>query len=116
MVPACKATRGDVEYLIFNTRTACENERKTRTRKSDPLLLLNPAQAQAVYSAIYALSEAGGRLYAASFDAFAAGGALIDVRSFDDDRIEVRLTSGGDAETHADISAFARAYGLQQAS
>jgi hypothetical protein len=35
LVPACKATRGDVEYLIFNTRFACENERKAQDANSE---------------------------------------------------------------------------------
>jgi len=35
LVPACKATRGDVEYLIFNTRLACENERKAQDANSE---------------------------------------------------------------------------------
>ena len=77
-------------------------------------MMLKSDQAQAVYSAVCALSEAGGRLYAAAFDAFAKDEALVDVRAYDDDRIELRLTRGGDAETHADIEAFARAYGLPQ--
>ena len=77
-------------------------------------MILSLNQAQAVYSALLALSEAGGQLHAASFDAFAAGESLIDVHAFDDDHIEVRLASGGNAEIHVDISAFALAYGLLQ--
>jgi len=77
-------------------------------------LILKPSQAEAVNSAMRALNNAGGRLYTASFDAFARGEALIDVRAFDDDRIEVRLASGEDAEIHTDLAAFALAYGLPQ--
>lgn len=77
-------------------------------------LILKSYQAEAVNSAMHALNNAGGRLYAASFDAFAQGEAFIDVHSFDDDRIEVRLARGGDAEIHTDLAAFALAYGLPQ--
>ncbi len=42
-------------------------------------MLLNDAQAQALYKAIQALNEGGGQLLTASFDAFALGEAIIDV-------------------------------------
>lgn len=35
VVPACKAARGDIEYLIFNTRTSCENERQAQDANSE---------------------------------------------------------------------------------
>jgi hypothetical protein len=34
-VPACKAARGDIEYLIFNTRASCENERQAQDANSE---------------------------------------------------------------------------------
>ena len=75
-------------------------------------MILSLDQAQAVYSAVHALSEAGGRLYVAAFDAFSADEALIDIRAYDDDRIEVSLSSGEEVEIYPDIYAFALAYGL----
>lgn len=34
-VPACKAARGEIEYLIFNTRASCENERQAQDANSE---------------------------------------------------------------------------------
>ncbi|ELT49232.1 hypothetical protein F9K88_16585 [Brucella intermedia] len=53
-------------------------------------MLLNDAQAQALYKAIQALNEGGCQLLTASFDAFALGEAIIDVCTHTDDRIELR--------------------------
>ncbi len=75
-------------------------------------MLLNYAQAQALYKAIHALNEGGGQLLTASFDAFALGEAIIDVYTHTDDRIELR-TADNVTEVHVDLSAFAFAYGLQ---
>ncbi|MCY1313893.1 hypothetical protein D9M70_644650 [compost metagenome] len=74
-------------------------------------MLLNDAQAQALYKAIQALNEGGGQLLDASFDAFALGEAIIDV-CLTDDRIELR-SAGNVTEVHVDLSAFASAYRLQ---
>ncbi|MHC5232975.1 hypothetical protein [Brucella sp. LJL56] len=76
-------------------------------------MILKPAQAHAIYKAMHALNDGGGQLIAASFDAFAAGEAIIDVRTYTDDRIELRSVGGNVTEVHADLSAFAFAYGLQ---
>jgi len=35
IVPACKAARGDIEYLIFDTRASCENERQAQDANSE---------------------------------------------------------------------------------
>ncbi|WP_248127575.1 hypothetical protein [Brucella pituitosa] len=75
-------------------------------------MLLNDAQAQALYKAIQALNEGGGQLLNASFDAFALGEAIIDVCTHTDDRIELR-SAGNVTEVHDDLSAFAAAYRLQ---
>lgn len=76
-------------------------------------MILKAAQAQAIYNAMHALNDGGGQLTAASFDAFATGEAIIDVRIHADDRIELGSVDGKLTEIHADLSAFAFAYGLQ---
>ncbi len=75
-------------------------------------MLLNDAQAQALYKAIQVLNECGGQLLNASFDAFARGEAIIDVCTHTDDRIELR-SAGNVMEVHEGLSAFAAAYRLQ---
>lgn len=75
-------------------------------------MLLKDAQAQALYNAIQALNEGGGKLLNASFDAFALGEAIIDVCTHTDDRIELR-SAGNVTEVYDDLSAFAFAYRLQ---
>ncbi|WP_247997793.1 hypothetical protein [Brucella tritici] len=76
-------------------------------------MILDPAQAEALYKAIQALNEGGGQLLNASFDAFVLGEAIIDVCTHTDDRIELRSIGANVTEIHADLSAFAVAYGLQ---
>ncbi|TCQ73061.1 hypothetical protein EDF68_11925 [Ochrobactrum sp. BH3] len=75
-------------------------------------MLLNDAQAQALYKAIQALNEGGGQLLTASFDAFVRGEAIIDVYTHNDDRIELR-SAGNATEVHDDLSAFVSVYRLQ---
>ncbi|GAA5658069.1 hypothetical protein Brsp06_04453 [Brucella sp. NBRC 13694] len=75
-------------------------------------MILDPAQAEALYKAIQALNEGGGQLLNASFDAFVLGEAIIDVCTHTDDRIELR-SAGNVTEIHDDLSAFAAAYRLQ---
>ncbi|NKC23215.1 hypothetical protein HED50_20340 [Ochrobactrum oryzae] len=76
-------------------------------------MILKTAQAQSIYNAMHALNDGGGQLTGASFDAFATGEAIIDVRIHTDDRIELWSVGGKLIEIHVDLSAFAFAYGLQ---
>ncbi len=76
-------------------------------------MILDPAQAEALYKAMHVLNDSGGQLIAASFDAFTTGKAIIDVCAYTDDRIELRSIGANVTEIHADLSAFAFAYGLQ---
>ncbi len=75
-------------------------------------MLLNDAQAQALYKAIQALNEGGGQLLTASFDAFALGEAIIDVCTHTDDRIELR-SAGNVLKYTSTYPLFAAAYRLQ---
>lgn len=70
-------------------------------------LILTPAQAQAVYSAMCALNNVGGRID----NIFVGGSAL--VRETHSGRVRVLSALGaGEKETYRDQSAFAAAYGL----
>ncbi len=40
-VPACKRLAGDVEYLIFGTRIACETERKAQKSNEETAAMMN---------------------------------------------------------------------------
>lgn len=70
--------------------------------------ILNQAQAEAVYSAMCALNNVGGRLHAT----LEQDGAVhvAEVRH----GIDVWVANGGPVENYPDQSAFATAYGLQQ--
>ena len=75
--------------------------------------ILTKTQAEAVYSAMCALNNPGGRL-----DAFLEG--CFHVRSMTDGRVIVHRVTGfahppaAEPEIYADQAAFATAYGLQQ--
>lgn len=71
-------------------------------------LILTPAQAEAVYSAMCALNNVGGRLHAR----LEQDGA-VHVAEYPG-RIEVYVANAGPVEFYRDQSAFAATYGLQQ--
>lgn len=73
-------------------------------------LILNQAQAEAVYSAMCALNNVGGRIDVLIPN---PGGVIVQVQEMQHGEVWVFFGSLG-SENYADQSAFAAAYGLQQ--
>lgn len=71
-------------------------------------MILTQAQAEAVYSAMVALNNVGGRI-AAAID-----GGEKEVCGMRDGAVVVHANYGLTEEQHANQAAFATAYGLQQ--
>ncbi|CAB3914372.1 hypothetical protein LMG26841_05168 [Achromobacter dolens] len=77
-------------------------------------LILNPAQAQAVYSAMCALNVIGD---AAKVHArFPVDGGMLHVVERNDGEIEAWIAGSGEVETHDNQAAFAAAYDLPVAA
>lgn len=70
-------------------------------------LILNQSQAEAVYSAMCALNNVGGRMRCTLAD----NSGDIDIYERSNGSIQIL---GNDPESHESQSAFATAYGLQQ--
>lgn len=83
--------------------------------ESEMNLILNKSQAEAVYSAMCALTNVGGSLSGAEF-AVAPAGTALTVFHHGETGIQIRKAYRGVAGTewHNDSAAFATAYGLQQ--
>lgn len=79
--------------------------------------ILNQAQAEAVYSAMCALNNVGARIEHMTMPLRGDGGESVAVVERFDQTIDVWQSCNGQShstERHADQSAFATAYGLQQ--